>query len=564
MATPVRFPTEPGAAIESGRDALRRGALEDAEERFRAALGHADSGEAHEGLAVANWHMGDAAAALRALESAYELYHSRGDRASAARVATALGLNAELLYGKSAVASGWIQRARRNLEGLAETPEHAWLAVWEAHLALLVYNDFETAARKIEEARAVAASLRLHGVELLSLGLEGVALVSKCQIAEGMRRLDEVTAAAVGGEISPEDAAGNAICYLLTACERVQDFDRAIQWFEKVRERYERVRYVPASMFCRDHLVSVLLWRGEWADAEREILAMIRESARTAPRFAETGYLRLALLRHRQGRTLEAAEALERAEPLCAASLARAAMALEANDAEGACAAVARFFRRLAREERLDRAPGLELLARAEALRGRGAQARAALDELCAIAEAAPTEARRAGLRAAEGFVALESGRPEEALPAIEDAVDLYERSRGAWESVRARLDLARALAPLERRGDAEREARAALEAAGRLGAAGEAERAASILASWSGKAPVVKGDDGAAAIPGLSARETEVLNLVAGGLSNAEVADRLGLSGHTVKRHVANILRKLDLPSRAAAAALYARQKSS
>ena len=57
-----------------------------------------------------------------------------------------------------------------------------------------------------------------------------------------------------------------------------------------------------------------------------------------------------------------------------------------------------------------------------------------------------------------------------------------------------------------------------------------------------------------------LSAREREVLDLVASGLSNAVIAGRLRLSGHTVKRHVANILLKLDLPTRAAAAALIGR----
>jgi pimeloyl-ACP methyl ester carboxylesterase/DNA-binding CsgD family transcriptional regulator len=60
-----------------------------------------------------------------------------------------------------------------------------------------------------------------------------------------------------------------------------------------------------------------------------------------------------------------------------------------------------------------------------------------------------------------------------------------------------------------------------------------------------------------------LSAREHEVLILVAEGLSNTRIALQLGLSEHTVKRHVANILLKLDLPSRAAAAALVARQSA-
>jgi pimeloyl-ACP methyl ester carboxylesterase/DNA-binding CsgD family transcriptional regulator len=60
-----------------------------------------------------------------------------------------------------------------------------------------------------------------------------------------------------------------------------------------------------------------------------------------------------------------------------------------------------------------------------------------------------------------------------------------------------------------------------------------------------------------------LSSREREVLDLVANGLSNAAIAQRLALSDHTVKRHVANILLKLDLPTRAAAAALIGRKTS-
>jgi ATP/maltotriose-dependent transcriptional regulator MalT len=314
-------------------------------------------------------------------------------------------------------------------------------------------------------------------------------------------------------------------------------------------------------MFCRDHLVGILLWRGEWSEAEREIEAMIEESARTAPRFAETAHLRLAVLRHRQGRAREAAEALGRAEPLAAACLARAAMALDAGDADAAVAAVERFFRRLAGEERLDRAPALEILARAEAIRGRLAASRAAVDELREIVAAAPTPAMRAGLRAAEGILALQNGKPEEARPALEDAVDLYARSRGAWEGLRARLDLARALAALGRKDDAEREARIAGDAAERLGARGEAARAAALLDLERGSGH--RAAEAGSTVPGLSARESEVLALVASGLSNAAVAEKLCLSGHTVKRHVANILEKLDLPSRAAAAAFYASRKA-
>jgi pimeloyl-ACP methyl ester carboxylesterase/DNA-binding CsgD family transcriptional regulator len=57
-----------------------------------------------------------------------------------------------------------------------------------------------------------------------------------------------------------------------------------------------------------------------------------------------------------------------------------------------------------------------------------------------------------------------------------------------------------------------------------------------------------------------LSAREREVLELVARGLNDAQIAERLVISPHTVHRHVANILAKLRLPTRAAAAAAAAR----
>ena len=55
-----------------------------------------------------------------------------------------------------------------------------------------------------------------------------------------------------------------------------------------------------------------------------------------------------------------------------------------------------------------------------------------------------------------------------------------------------------------------------------------------------------------------LSEREREVLELVAGGAKNREIAERLFISEFTVKRHIQNILHKLELPSRRAAASFY------
>ena len=54
----------------------------------------------------------------------------------------------------------------------------------------------------------------------------------------------------------------------------------------------------------------------------------------------------------------------------------------------------------------------------------------------------------------------------------------------------------------------------------------------------------------------GLTARELEVLRLIAAGRSNRDIASELVISEHTVARHVQNIFRKLDVSSRTAASA--------
>ena len=97
---------------------------------------------------------------------------------------------------------------------------------------------------------------------------------------------------------------------------------------------------------------------------------------------------------------------------------------------------------------------------------------------------------------------------------------------------------------------EAEGEAAGALEAFLALGAKDEAGRARSFLAATAGDC----GEPASA--PAVTPREREVLSLLAEGLTNRQIAERLVVSEHTVHRHVTNILRKLDLPSRTAAAA--------
>ena len=98
-------------------------------------------------------------------------------------------------------------------------------------------------------------------------------------------------------------------------------------------------------------------------------------------------------------------------------------------------------------------------------------------------------------------------------------------------------------------------EARIALTAFERLGAAREADAAAASFAS-----SVPRGGRERRA-RAATAREAEVLALVAAGLSNAEIAQRLDISRRTAEHHAANILSKLDLRSRSEAAAYAVRE---
>ena len=545
-----------GRALRAGREALAHFRWEQARTRFEAVLVRGEAPEALEGLSLAQWCLGEADATLQSLERAYRLYKDRGEPRAAARVATELAVQNQLNRGETAVANGWLQRAHRLLDDLDPGPEHAVLAVWEAHLLLLYWNDPQRAQERLADGARLSRALRLTDIELLALGLEGVVLVHTGSITEGMKRLDEVTTAAVAGELKDVSAAGNACCYMLTACEQVSDYDRLAQWFERVRSLVDHWRYRPALTFCRNHMIALLLWRGSWKEAEAEIEAMIREAEDLAPSFVAEGRLRLGDLRRRQGRLDEAAELYARLETDPRATLGRAAIAFERGDAASAADLVDRFFRRLPPGERLERVPGLELLVRASLRLGRRGRAEAAMGELHTIAEAAATEALRAAVRAAEAALAADAGDHETARRHLEDAIDLYTRSGGPHQAARARLDLACSLIALGRGPAAEAEAHTALDAAERLGAAGEAERARSLVREASAPPRATAGSGADRLHGGLSRRELEVLSLVAQGLSNQDIATRLYLSEHTAKRHVANILSKLGLPSRAAAAA--------
>jgi len=527
-----RTPEDAWAELRAGRWSSARGA-------FERALESAETPEAWEGLSWAAWWLDDADTVFNARASAYRLYRGRGETASAARMATWLASDELDFHGAAAVASGWLGRARRLLEPLEPVPDHGWLAFHEGYVAHL--------AGDLAEARRLAGIAAAHGrrfgvvdLEMLGLALEGAALVASAQVAEGMRSLDEAAAAALEGEAEIPISGAWACCFLVAACTAVRDFGRAAEWCDRIAEFAERFgsRYMLA--FCRAEYGAVHLWRGRWQEAEAELEAAAGDFARSRPAWAGGPLLGLAELRRRQGRVDEADRLLERAGAGTGAQVARARLALDRGDARRAAELLERVLRQAPAQRALGRVPALELLVRARVARGELDAAAATMGELRALARLVTTEPLRAAADVAEGMLESARGEHERARELLEDAVDAFERHGAPYEAALARVELAASLTALARGEEAQREAASAIASLRELGASG----------------PLEVGPRGASPVSELTPREREVLLLVADGLTNRQIAERLVVSEHTVHRHVTNILRKLGLPTRTAAAA--------
>jgi LuxR family maltose regulon positive regulatory protein len=525
-------------SLAAGEAALQRGAWAEARAAFERALAQAAVPEALEGLATAAWFLDEVPLVFDARERAYAAYRAAGRATDAARVATALAWDYRIFRGEPAVGDGWLARARRLLDGRGPTRERGWLLLREASFALP--GDPTLAREHCAEVRTLARGLDDLDLEMTALALQGLARVSQGEVAEGMADLDEATTAATAGELRDHFAIGFSCCYLIFACELVRDFERAGQWCERLARismSWNDHQLLPV---CRTHHGTVLVLRGEWARAEAELSEAAAGFA-ARPASVRDALARLADLRRRQGRIEEATALLAQAEHHPLAVLSRAAIALERGDAADAADGAARYLR-LIGGAGTERAPGLELLVAAQVQAGRPQDAAAAADELRAIAKAAATAPLLGAAREADGRLRLAEGDPDAAREAFEDAVELLGGAGLPFETACARVDLAAALRALGRAGAAGRELERARLTFAELGAAGRQRRVEALQARR-----------GAGA---LSAREHEVLGLVAKGRTNAEIAAALVLSEHTVHRHVANILAKLGCSSRAAAVA--------
>ncbi len=531
--TPVSG-TDPLAA---GRAALERAAWDEARAFFEQATADGGTAEAWDGLSRAAWWQGDQEATLAARERAYRAYRDAGEPRRAARMAMWLGSDHLDFRGDHALAEAWLRRGRELVDDLEPCAEQAWLMMYESDIALLVRRDLTAARAGAEEALALARRVGDAGVEAVALAVLGNALIGLGAAEEGLRRLEQSVSVALGEDFDETAAPGWAFCHTVSACADVGDFDRAAQWCGALHTWSATWRARQFFGICRTAYGDVLATRGDWSEAEQELVSAMEDLGATRPALAAAPTIRLGSLRARQGNHVEARRLFASVLPMPQAILAIGELDLEAGDAGAAVDAADRVLRRLGEAEgsALDRLPALELLARARAAAGDAPGAVAAAEDVEreAAGLATPYMHGRSALVHAEVLAA--TGDHDGARRAAEDAVDLFAASSAPYEAARARMLLAGALEALGRTERAEAEAAAAREAFRLLGAGAQ---------------------DGGGPTSDLTVREVEILRLVAEGLNDSEIAGRLFVSPHTVHRHVANVRTKLRAPSRAAAVA--------
>jgi DNA-binding SARP family transcriptional activator len=468
--------------LRAGFEALGRGAWADAKAAFQRALAGSEQAEALEGLAQATRFLGEGDASLEARARAFRAYRARGDGRSAARAAAWLAYDTVVFRGDAAVAQGWFGHAHRLLDGVEADEEHGWLAFLEGEVALVAHADPVRAGEYAELALEAGRRTGAMDLEMLGLSLTGLAGVAAGEVPTGMRALDQATAAAVAGELSGLHFAGAVCCHMIYACERVNDVERAAQWCETVRSFCEEWSVPQLFGFCRSHYASVLIWRGEWNDAEVELTAASRAFEQGAPALVYESILRLAELRRRQSRLDDAAELCEHIAWHPAAQLCLAAIALDRDDAPTALALLARHTRALPAGERLGRAPGLELAIGAHLAMDDLSAAEERLQELELLADAGGTAPLLASLRYSRALVARARKEPAAARRELEDAIDLWNRMGAPYELACGRIALAELALETDRRAEAPRDLNLARTALERLGARAQLARVEALL----------------------------------------------------------------------------------
>jgi DNA-binding CsgD family transcriptional regulator len=489
-------------------------------------------------LATAAYMLGRGEDHVRVLERAHQAYLDGDEPERAARCAFWAGLSLALRR-EAGRATGWFGRAQRLIERAGgDCVERGYLLIPVLH-AHEVRGDFESVYATAVEAAEIAERHRDADLHVMALHEQGRALVGLGRIAEGLDLLDEAMVAVLADDLSPI-VTGLMYCSVIDGCRQAQALSRAREWTSALSQWCERQPDMVAfTGQCLTHRAEILELHGAWPDALVEAERALRRSAESGNQGAagEAAY-RMGELHRLRGDLAEAEDAYRVAsrygrEPQ--PGLARLRMAQGRN---GAAAAA---MRRLAAETTEPVRRAFLLPAYVEIMLGLGEldEAATACDELAAIAAAFASELLSAVLAQTQGALKL-AGDPRAALVPLRRALRAWQELDVPYEGARVRVLVAAACRALGDEDSAALELEAARAAFEQLGA----------------RPDIARLDSSPSGAHGLTAREVQVLRLVAAGRTNKEIAAVLVLSERTVDRHVSNILAKLGATSRAAATA--------
>jgi class 3 adenylate cyclase len=471
-------------------DALEHARAEAGRQAWRAAYvayGDVDRAELtaadFESFGEAAWWSGKLDEAIALRERAFAGYAADGDERGAARLALTLAWDYEG-KGSFAISNGWFANAERLLADVDESPEHARLELTKA-LGAMMQGELEAAVSMFEEAYELSKHVGDRDSQMLALSGKGRTLISAGRIEEGLALLDEASASAVCGDISPHSA-GIVYCITISACQDVGDYRRAAEWTEAANRWCDTLDVTGFPGACRVHRAEAMRLRGDWSAAEAQALAACEELKDFDQMIPAAGWYEIGEIRRRRGDLAGAEEAYRTSselgrEPQPGLALVR----LAEGKVDAAAAAIARSL-----EEaqgplfRLRRLPAqVEIAIAAGDLKA----ARAALSEM-----EQTVDAYKIGDRRAPAFDATVHYANGQILLAEKDwgaAITAFKHARAEWQGVGAPYETARARAALGiayRRGGDEHGSTTELEDAlatfERLGAAPEAARIKELL----------------------------------------------------------------------------------
>lgn len=497
-----------------------------------------------ERLAVAACLLGKDEVSDSVWTRAHQEFLDIGDAARAARCAfwLATGLQNR---GEHARASGWFARASRLLgDDLNDCVEQGYLLLPSAY-QYLDSGDIERAHETFRLAGEAAERFSDPDLMALALHSRGRCLIRLGDIGAGLALLDEAMVAVEATALSPL-VIGDVYCSVIEGCQEAFDLRRAIEWTQALAQWCEsQPDLVPYRGKCLIRRAEILQLHGAWPEA-------VHEAGRACERLS--GQPLVGLAHYRQAdlfRLLgqyEHAEQAYREASRWVRTLQPGLAQLRLAQGRASVAEVA--IRRALEEARgvLSRARLLpayvEVMLAVDDVRS----AREATDEFSEIAIRVESPQLRAAAAHALGGVLLCEGDARSALDVLRDAWALWQELDVPYEAARTRVLIGLACRTLDDHTAAEMEFEAARWVFEQLGAAPDL--------SWVESLDQRSARRGRAVAGGLTAREHEVLRLLANGETNKKIAAELAISERTVERHVSNIFDKLGVSSRAAATA--------